>query len=158
MAYSEGANYNTVVRGTVLKAPGHPELVGKSNVTVPDFSGHPNILVQVRPGLNSTAAGRYQFLKGTWTGLGLPNFSEFNQDVGAVMLMQHRGMITPLLNGDVEQAIMNGNSEWASLPGSPYGQGTRSMNSLKKVYNRSFLNCVNAMHEIRQGLRDNNGV
>jgi len=75
-----------------------------------------------------------------------------------VMLMQRRGMITPLLNGDVEQAIENGNAEWASLPGSPYGQGTRSMNSLKKVYERSFLNCVQAMHEIHQGLRDNNGV
>src|SRR5437016_6950612 len=158
LAYSEGANYNTVVMGTVLKAPGHPELVGKTNVSVPDFSAHANILVQVRPGLNSTAAGRYQFLNRTWTGLGLPDFSEFNQDVGAVMLMQRRGMITPLLNGDVEQAIENGNAEWASLPGSPYGQGTRSMNSLKKVYERSFLNCVQAMHEIHQGLHDDNGV
>src|SRR6266851_7763325 len=45
LAYSEGADYNTVVMGTVIKAPGHPELVGKTNVTVPDFSNHPNILV-----------------------------------------------------------------------------------------------------------------
>jgi muramidase (phage lysozyme) len=157
LSYSEDANYNTVVKGTVLKAPGHPELVGKTNVTVPNFSGHPNILVQAGR-WQSTAAGRYQFLHRTWTALGLPSFSPSNQDIGAVMLMQRRGMITPLLNGDVEQAIENGNTEWASLPGSPYGQGTRSMNSLRKVYDRSFLNCVEAMHEIHQGLRDDNGV
>ena len=157
LSYSEDANYNTVVKGTVLKAPGHPELVGKTNVTVPNFSGHPNILVQAGR-WQSTAAGRYQFLHRTWTALGLPSFSPSNQDIGAVMLMQRRGMITPLLNGDVEQAIENGNAEWASLPGSPYGQGTRSMNSLRKVYDRSFLNCVEAMHEIHQGLRDDNGV
>ena len=151
--------YNTVVKGTVVKAPGHPELVGKTNATVPDFSNHPNILVYLPSlGINSSAAGRYQFLYRTWNGLGLTNFHPFNQDVGAVMLMQRRGMITPLLNGDVEQAIENGNAEWASLPGSPYGQGTRSMNSLKKVYERSFLNCVQAMHEIHQGLHDDNGV
>jgi muramidase (phage lysozyme) len=159
LAYSEGADYNTVVMGIVKRAPGHPELVGKTNVKVPDFSQHPNILVYV-PSINknSTAAGRYQFLHGTWAGLGLANFSPFSQDVGAVMRMQYRGVITPLLSGDVEQAIENGNDEWASLPGSPYGQGTRSMNSLKKVYERSFLNCVQAMHEIHQGLRDNNGA
>ena len=159
LSYSEGADYNTVVLGTVIRAPGHPELVGKTNVKVPDFSQHPNILVYI-PSIdkNSTAAGRYQFLYRTWTPLGLPNFSPFNQDVGAVMRMQYRGMITPLLNGDIEQAIENGNAEWASLPGSPYGQGTRSMSSLKKVYNQSFLNCVQTMHQIHQGLRDDNGV
>jgi len=42
--------------------------------------------------------------------------------------------------------------------GSPYGQGTRSMSALKKVYNQGFLNCVFAMHEIHQGPRDNHGV
>jgi muramidase (phage lysozyme) len=71
------------------------------------------------------------------------------------MRMQYRGVVTPLLNGDIDQAIENGNREWASLPRSPYGQGTRSMNSLKKVYERSFLNCVQGMHEIRQGLPNN---
>jgi hypothetical protein len=59
--------------GTVLKAPGHPELVGKTNVTVPDFSQHPNILVQAGR-WQSTAAGRYQFLNRTWNGLGLPKW------------------------------------------------------------------------------------
>ena len=158
LSYSEGADYNTVVNGTVISAPNNPGLVGQRNVKVTDFSQHPNILVQVGPGLKSTAAGRYQFLNRTWNGLGLPSFNPFNQDIGAVMLMQRRGMITPLLNGDVQTAITNGNAEWASLPGSPYGQGTRSMNSLKNVYNRSFLNCVLQMHEIHQGQLDNSGA
>ena len=157
ISFSEHADYNTVVMGTVIRAPGHPELAGKTNVKVPDFSGHPNILVQAGRWA-STAAGRYQFLNRTWNSLGLPDFGPFNQDIGAVMLMQRRGMITPLLDGDEQQAIENGNQEWASLPGSPYGQGTRTMNSLRRVYERSFLDCVRAMHEIHQGLGYNNGA
>lgn len=74
------------------------------------------------------------------------------------MLMARRDMIKPLLDGDVEQAIENGNAEWASLPGSPYGQGTKSMTSLKKVYGRSFLNCVKSMYEIHQGVGNDNAV
>lgn len=93
IAWAEGTasdadgGYGRVVRGTVLRAPNNPQLVGQSNVTITNFTGHPNILVQVRPGLNSTAAGRYQFLYGTWTGFNLTDFGAANQDIGAVILL-----------------------------------------------------------------------
>jgi RHS repeat-associated protein len=142
IAYSEGADYGTVVHGTVIRAPSHPELVGRRNVTVTDFSDHPNALVRVGPTLTSTAAGRYQFLHRTWTSLGLPDFTPRSQDQGAITLMRRRGMIGPLMSGDVQTAITNGNREWASLPGSPYGQGTRSMNRLVSVYNNALQRCT----------------
>ena len=142
IAFSEGADYGTVVRGTVIRSPAHPELVGRRNVTVTDFSDHPNALVRVGPNLTSTAAGRYQFLHRTWTSLGLPDFTPRSQDQGAITLMRRRGMIGPLMAGDVQTAITNGNREWASLPGSPYGQGTRPMNRLVNVYNNALQRCT----------------
>jgi muramidase (phage lysozyme) len=142
LVYSEGtgAGYGTVVRGTVIRAPYNPELVGQRNVVINDFSRHPNILVQVNRTIRSTAAGRYQFLHGTWQGLALPDFTPANQDVGAVMLMRRRGMITPLLEGNFRQAVFNGAPEWASLPtargGSYYpGQHARPIEQLERVYN-----------------------
>jgi muramidase (phage lysozyme) len=157
LSFSEHADYDTVVFGKVLKSPNDPSLIGKTNVKVPNYSQHPNILVQAG-NWQSTAAGRYQFLNRTWNGLGLPDFTPMNQDIGAIMLMQRRGMITPLQSGDVQTAITNGNAEWASLPGSPYGQGTKPMNSLKNVYEQSLLRCITAMHEILQGQPANNGT
>ncbi|HEX8558027.1 MAG TPA: glycoside hydrolase family 104 protein [Pyrinomonadaceae bacterium] len=142
-AEGTGAGYGTVAYGTVISAPYNPELVGRRNVVITDFSRHPNILVQVNRTLRSTAAGRYQFLHGTWQELGLPDFTPANQDVGAVMLMRRRGMITPLLEGDFRQAVFNGAREWASLPTargvSNYpGQHARPIEQLERVYNEAL--------------------
>lgn len=123
IAFAEGAEYNTMVRG-------------KGSVPITDFSKHPNILVEVTPKLSSTAAGRYQFLYRTWSDLGMKDFTPHSQDVAAVKLLQRRNMILPLFNGNIEQAILNGNEEWASLPNSPYGQPTRSMEELKQLYDQ----------------------
>jgi hypothetical protein len=101
--------YGRGVGGTVLKSPNNPALVGQTNVTITDFSQHPNILVQVNANLTSTAAGRYQFLYGTWSGLNLGDFGSHNQNVGAVMLLQQVGSIKPLLKGHVAQAVSNAN-------------------------------------------------
>lgn len=145
LVFSEGtgAGYGTVVRGTVVSAPYNPELVGQRNVVITDFSRHPRILVQVNRTLRSTAAGRYQFLLRTWEGLGLPDFTPANQDLGAVMLMRQRGMIAPLLEGDFRRAVYNGAPEWASLPtargGSHYrGQHARPIDQLERVYNEAL--------------------
>jgi muramidase (phage lysozyme) len=142
---STGADggYGRVVRGTVLRAPNNPQLVGQSNVTITNFTAHPNILVQVRPGLNSTAAGRYQFLYGTWTGFNLTDFSAANQDIGAVILLVQAGSINPLLTGDVRTAASNANGTWASLPNSPYGQPTRAMADFQAAYNNALTACQN---------------
>ena len=135
LAYAEGTDrtidglsvgYDVMVRGV-------------GSVPITDFSRHPRVMVYL-PTLGdwSNAAGRYQFLGSTWDDLKLPDFGPVNQDIGAVMLMQNRGMIAPLLSGDIRQAIANGNRVWASLPGSPLGQSTVAMDTLMDVYYRSL--------------------
>lgn len=91
-----------------------------------DLSQHPDRAVTAG-GITSTAAGAYQFLYKTWQGLGLPDFSPANQDLGAVMLIKRRGALADVLAGRLDQAIAKCNKEWASLPGSPYGQPTLTL-------------------------------
>lgn len=151
IAFAEGTrgngDYNRVVNGRVIgpydrSRPYNASLVGQRNVQVTDLRNHPNLLVQVSPGLRSTAAGRYQFLSGTWRGLNMPDFSARSQDLAAIKLMQRRGMIEPLLRGDFAAAIHRGAPEWASLPtasgGSYYGQGAKTLGSLRNVYSSAL--------------------
>jgi len=144
IAYAEGTaddadgGYGRVVFGQVVEAPYNPELVGQYNVTISDFSKHPNILVALSPTFYSTAAGRYQFLYKTWEGLGLSDFSPQSQDIGAAMLLENRGALDLILQGDFEAAILASNKEWASLPGSPYGQPTHDMSELVTVYQQAL--------------------
>ncbi|HEX7333219.1 MAG TPA: Ig-like domain-containing protein [Pyrinomonadaceae bacterium] len=148
IAWAEGTagdadeGYGRVVRGTVISSPNNPALVGQTNVTITNFAQHPNILVQVTQTIRSTAAGRYQFLNRTWTGLNLPDFGRYNQDIGAIMLLQQAGAITPLLNGNVRQAAANANGTWASLPNSPLGQPTRALADFESAYTDSLVDCV----------------
>jgi len=151
LGYAEGTgnNYGRVVFGTVLgpsnrNAPYDRSFVGQRNVVVTDFSRHPNLAVRWANGQPpSSAAGRYQFLYRTWQGLNQPDFSPHSQDIGAIMLMQRRGMIEPLLRGDFAEAIHRGAPEWASLPvaggGSYYGgQGAKTLSSLRNVFTASL--------------------
>lgn len=151
IAYAEGTrgngDYRRVVYGRVTGPydPSRPydrSLVGKRNVLVSNLRHHPNLRVHVNGSLYSTAAGRYQFLSGTWRGLNMPDFSPRSQDLGAIKLMQRRGMIEPLLRGDFAGAIHKGAPEWASLPtrsgGSYYGQGAKSLSSLRNVYSSAL--------------------
>jgi muramidase (phage lysozyme) len=121
VAFAEGADYNTMVRG-------------KGSFRITDFTRHPNVLVEVNARLKSTAAGRYQFLFSTWTELRMSDFTPSSQDLAAVKLFKRRKMLKPLLNGDIATAIRNGNKEWASLPGSPYGQPTHKIGELTEYY------------------------
>jgi len=145
LAFTEGTgdNYGKVVNGEVISSPLHPNLVGKRNVSVTDLSRHPEILVKVNASINSTAAGRYQFLKKTWDELNMPDFSPLSQDIAAVKLMKGRGMIDPLLNGKLRQAVFKGAPEWASLPteggGSHFGgQPARTIAEIEKEYARAL--------------------
>lgn len=89
-------------------------------------------------GYTSTAAGAYQFLSKTWAGLvkqyGFTDFSPANQDLGAIALIVGRGAIADVLNGDLVDALPKCGKEWASLPGSPYGQPTISPERCKAVF------------------------
>ncbi|MBG1252212.1 glycoside hydrolase family 104 protein [Burkholderia pseudomallei] len=115
---------------------GYNVLVGGGLFT--SYAQHPNLLVTLRPGLRSTAAGRYQFLFSTWTGLraalGLPDFSPVSQDLACVELLKQVGAYDLIVAGDVTDAIARCNRTWASFPGSPYGQGTRPQASLLAAY------------------------
>lgn len=110
-----------------------------------DFSSHPNRKI-CKNGICSTAAGAYQILYSTWllcrlNVSGLDDFSPINQDKAATWLLKHRGVLDLVKAGRVEDAIMgngkrgNGaNWEWASLPGSPYGQPVRTMSEAISYY------------------------
>jgi len=116
--YTEGANYNTLFGGG----------------TFSDFSDHPRHKITKNLAGNpitSSAAGAYQFLIKTWDecakALNLPDFSPTSQDLAAIYLIDRRGALDNVLAGNWEKAIYGCNREWASLPGSPYGQPTKSM-------------------------------
>jgi muramidase (phage lysozyme) len=93
------------------------------------FADHPGGTVSARSGgkmLVSSAAGAYQHLLKTWrecqAALGLSDFSPASQDLAAVYLIDRRKALADVLAGRIEVAIAKCNREWASLPGSPYGQ------------------------------------
>jgi len=119
--------------GTLRYANPYAVIVGGG--TFSDFSRHPNKLVRLSPTLASTAAGAYQFLKRTWDGLGLPDFSPANQDRGAIKLIQQAGALSDIESGNIAQAIAKCRKIWASLPGAGYGQSEKNLASLVAFYN-----------------------
>jgi muramidase (phage lysozyme) len=105
------------------------------------FADHPRQLIDLPSlGVKSTAAGAYQFLSRTWDGcraaLDLPDFSPASQDLAAVYLIHGRGALDDVLAGDIALAISKCGKEWASLPGSPYGQPTMTMSRALAAYQR----------------------
>jgi len=80
LAYAEGTGnypnngYNTMFTGKQFSG----------------YKDHPR-KIQRSSGYASDAAGRYQFLSTTWDGLGLPDFSPPNQDLGVnkIIKFQH---------------------------------------------------------------------
>lgn len=114
----EGANYNTLFGGGTFSGwADHP----RQKITRP-LGGR---------AITSSAAGAYQFLARTWddckAATGLPDFSPASQDLGALWLINRREALQDVVAGNWRAAIGKCNKEWASLPGSPYGQPTRSM-------------------------------
>jgi tape measure domain-containing protein len=88
----------------------------------------------------STATGLGQFIHPTWAGVsdalgGLSIGSPHDQELGMVELMRERGMLGPLMRGDVRTAIRRGSGEWASLPGSTSKQPQQKMEGALDVYN-----------------------
>jgi muramidase (phage lysozyme) len=108
-----------------------------------NFADHPRIAVTAKLGgkpITSTAAGAYQFLSRTWDecakALELPDFSPASQDLAAVYLIRRRKALPDVLAGRIEEAIRLCNKEWASLPGSPYGQPTKTLAQALAYFNR----------------------
>lgn len=90
----------------------------------------------------TTAAGAYQFLSGTWKSvaskLGLKDFGPVNQDIGALSLIDQAGALGNLVAGDIAGLTAKVNGVWASLPGAPYAQPTRSMNFVQTAFDKSL--------------------
>jgi muramidase (phage lysozyme) len=105
--------------------------------TFESFEDHPRQLIKAGK-WTSTAAGAYQFLSRTWDALvkqyGFKDFSPETQDLAVIALIKGRKALDDVLNGDISQAIKKCNKEWASLPGSPYGQPTMTLEKALRVY------------------------
>lgn len=106
-----------------------------------DFADHPRQAITRSLGgkpITSTAAGAYQFLARTWDGLvkqwGFADFTPKNQDLGAVALILGRKALDDVRAGRFESAVAKCNREWASLPGSPYGQPVVTMARARQEY------------------------
>lgn len=91
----------------------------------------------------STAAGRYQFLKGTWDSVksanSLPNFEPESQEVGAKYLVGTVRHVTvpqgrAMTASEFSNAMSKLSWEWASLPPGRYGQPNKSSSQMRNFY------------------------
>lgn len=103
---------------------GYNVLVGGTLFT--SYADHPRQHIQVRPGLWSTAAGRYQILERTYDAykelLGLEDFSPVSQDAIAMQMIRETGALPLIDAGDLVAAIAHVAHLWASLPNAGYNQ------------------------------------
>lgn len=118
----------TFTEGTDRQKTPYNELFGFSNFV--GYEKHPNIRVKAA-NYSSTAAGRYQILYRTYLSM-LKKFPKATfgpewQDRMALELIKEANGYALAKAGKFEEAILEINNIWASLPGSKYGQPTRSM-------------------------------
>lgn len=104
------------------------------------FADHPRVIVK-KNGYTSSAAGAYQFLISSWDEtkriMGLPDFSPGSQDLAAVGRIAARGALDDVKAGRFDIAIKKIGREWASMPGSPYGQPTISLAKARQIFTAS---------------------
>lgn len=115
---------------------GYSTLFGGS--TFPSFADHPQRTIKTS-GYSSSAAGAYQILTKTWLGLksshsDLSNFEPASQDKACYYLLQQRNALPAIRAQNIDAAIQLCNREWASLPGSPYGQPRKSVSTCLAKY------------------------
>lgn len=106
-----------------------------------DYSDHPrrmqHLIIKGQP-VNSSAAGRYQFIAPTWDGckriLALPDFSPISQDRAAIELLRECGALPLIIAGKIEDAIHAANKIWASFPGAGANQNENAMSMMLARY------------------------
>ena len=110
--------------------------------TFDDYTRHPDTVVDGGR-LKSAAAGAYQFMPGTYSGvkrdLSLPDFSPSSQDQAALELIRRRG-VDPDRDPITPQNVNKLSPEWAALPtlqgGSYYpNQKSRDFQFVKDAFN-----------------------
>ncbi|MDQ7987562.1 glycoside hydrolase family 104 protein [Pseudomonas sp. G34] len=136
LAWSEGTS-------TVANSDdGYNVLVGGS--LFDDYSAHPRQRVELpRYDIQSTAAGRYQFLARTWDAIVelydfRGRFTPEAQDLAAVKLLEECGALAPIQAGQVAEAITAAAPIWASLPGAGYGQREHDLGALLRIYRQEL--------------------
>jgi muramidase (phage lysozyme) len=101
----------------------------------PSYADHPRIY---NPKFNSTAAGRYQIIKGTFDHykqrLDLPDFSPVSQDAIAREIIKDFGAMAAVEAGDIDTALYKLNSQWASFPGGNSGQHQNAPAALRQAF------------------------
>lgn len=122
-------------RHTIQSFDDHPAVTG-------EWRGEPLDSLGPRyKGKISTAAGRYQIIKPTWLGckraLGLRDFGAASQDAAAVQIIKQTGALQAVIDGRFGDAVAACAGQWASLPGSTAGQGTRKMGDLQAAFLRA---------------------
>lgn len=124
--------------GTAGEA-GYRTLFG--GATFDSFADHPRQSVTKKLGgkpITSTAAGAYQFLASTWDEtariMGLRDFSPAAQDRAAVGRIAARGALDDAKAGRLELALQKIGREWASMPGSPYGQPVITLQTAQATF------------------------
>lgn len=140
LAYAEG----TPRFGT---QNGYNVIVGGS--TFVSYHDHPRQLVWLPVyRINSSAAGRYQFLARTWDDLTerfyLPDFTPSSQDLGAIHLIRQCKALTLIHEGQIREAIHACRKIWASLPGAGYGQRELASDTLLAVYKKAGGMTINS--------------
>ena len=92
----------------------------------------------LKPGLASTAAGRYQLLARYWDAyrkqLNLSDFSPESQDAVAIQQIKECKALDYVEKGYIDEAIKRCSHIWASLPGAGYGQHENKMADLIAFY------------------------
>lgn len=95
-------------------------------ITFSSYADHPRHLIVVRPGLKSTAAGRYQIIAPTFDSVkhraGVRDFTPESQDLCAAQLLRDCGAYDLVMHDDVPGAFAAAAPVWASLPGAGYNQ------------------------------------
>ena len=111
------------------------DVKGRESFDPNSLESHPRRKIKYGPGKNqiSSATGRYQVLDIVWDEeagrLGLKDFKPQSQEILAVSRLMYREILDEIMAGDFKSVIkrsgnMDASSEWASLAGNPYGQGS----------------------------------
>lgn len=130
IAFSEGTS-------TVKTSDdGYNVLYGKG--LFQDYTDHPRrpITLPINgKSVTSSAAGRYQFLAGTWDEVVSKygfrgRFTPEAQDLAAIKKLVERGALQLIKDGQIPEAIAKCSKEWASFPGNSYGQNPHRLDKL----------------------------
>jgi len=114
----------------------------KHEVLFDSFADHPRYFKkytnQKGITINTSAAGAYQIIMGTWDTLAkrlkLKDFSPENQDLAAIELIREKGALPLIEAGQFDLAINKVRKVWASLPGSGNSQPEKSLAQVKSWY------------------------